>query len=156
MQNEIQRIFTATGHNVVFNNTGGANGGSYNLTVQQAGNPNLISQGIVAPGWTPANLSTGVVSNSGFASTDVLAGAIQSGLSGNSSQQALGRHPENLATGLGRVGAHEAGHYFLQLTDHPNNGVMRAGFNGNQWFSPAYNDTFRFTAQQAQQLARRC
>jgi hypothetical protein len=142
--------------NVVFNNAGAANGGSYNLTVQQPGDPGNISRGVVAPGWTPATRSTGVVTNSGYASTQVLAGAIESGLASNPAQQAMGRHPDNLATGLGRVGAHEAGHYFLQLINHPADGLMRASFSGNQWFSPAYNNTFRFTAAEAQQLSQLC
>ena len=127
------------------------------MTVQQAGNPALISKGIVAPGWTPADRSTGAVEQAGYASTQVLAGAIQAGIpSSNSSLQSIGKHPDNVATGLGRVGAHEAGHYFLQLINHPGQGLMRAGFTGNQWFSSGENATFQFTTDQVRKLSRLC
>ncbi|MGH9932192.1 MAG: RHS repeat-associated core domain-containing protein [Pyrinomonadaceae bacterium] len=156
MQNEIQRIFGAAGQSVVFNNAGAANGGSFNLTVQQAGNPARIAQGTVAPGWTDLNLAGNAVTNNGFASTQVLANAIQSGLTSNPSLQALGRHPDNFAVGLGRVGAHEAGHFFLQMPGHSSDGLMRTGFTGAQWFQAAYNNNFRFTTQQVAQLFRLC
>jgi RHS repeat-associated protein len=156
MQAEITSIYQAAGQSVVFNNPSAATGGSYNLTVQDAGNPDHIKKGIVAPGWTPSNLSTGVVTNSGYASKRVLAGAIESNLSANPAQQAQGRNPINLATGLGRVGAHESGHYFLQLINHSPTGLMQTAFSGNQWFSPTYNNMFRFTAAQAQQLSKLC
>jgi len=156
MQGEIQRIFGVAGQGVVFNNAGAANGGSFNLTIQQAANPRHVARGIVAPGWTDLNTAGTAVTRNGFASTQVLASSIQTGLASNPSLQTMGRHPSNLAIGLGRVGAHEAGHFLLQMLGHSSEGLMRARFGGAQWFSQASNNDFRFTLQQMAQLFRLC
>jgi len=156
MQGEIQRIFGGAGQSVVFNNAGAANGGSFNLTIQQAANPIHVAQGIVAPGWTDLNPSGTAVTSSGFASTQVLAGSIESGLISNPGMQAMGRHPDNLAIGLGRVGAHEASHFFLQMLGHSSGGLMSTSFTGAQWFGAAYKNDFRFSLQQMAQLFRSC
>lgn len=130
LRNEISRIFGTAGQSVAFNNFMAADvaAGSYNLTIQRAGNPSLIQQGIDAPGWTPTNRAIGLPGNAGFASTGVLASVIQSGLTSNAGLQAMGRHPDNLAVGLGRVGSHEAAHFFLAMLGHSSQGLMQASF----------------------------
>jgi hypothetical protein len=42
-----------------------------------------------------------------------------------------------LGVGLARAGAHEVGHYLLQLNGHTSGGIMNATFGGFDWFSGA-------------------
>jgi hypothetical protein len=62
-----------------------------------------------------------------------------------------------LGIGMGRAGAHEAGHYFLQLNGHSASGLMRASFpNGPGWHSPDLSNQFSFTPDQVAKLKKDC
>ncbi len=63
-----------------------------------------------------------------------------------------------LGTALGRAGAHEMGHYFLDQTGHlVAQGLMQQGFSGNTWFLPdPAGALFGFTPDQAAQLQGDC
>lgn len=133
MRLEISRIFRAAGHAVVFNMPRFPDinsDRSYTITIQRSGQ---------TPGWTPVT-RTGFVSNEGFISVDRLRESINS--DPDMAQRALGMAAENFGRALGRVTAHEATHYFLQLREHAKQGLMRFGFGGRQWFSTANNNDF--------------
>ncbi len=74
------------------------------------------------------------------------------------SHRLLGSHPSNFGRALGRVIAHETGHYFLQLlqNQHTSTGLMQTGFSGREWFLESENSTFSFSADQIRKLRERC
>jgi hypothetical protein len=154
-RDEITRIFATGRQNVVFNNPRAANGGSYYLTIQDdppdSNDPEAI-------GSTPYYWRSGVavVRNYGAVSTQRLTPSIKNVPDYPTQQQ--GMHPDNFAIGIGRGGAHEAGHYFLQIgPPHPKGDqVMNAAFTGRAWWSPSYNSTFKFNEEHTQKLALRC
>lgn len=106
--------------------------------------------------WRTLPDGNGGVSDRGYASIDALTASIRE--ESDRIFQQSGQHPDNIAIGLGRVAAHEAGHYFLQILQnkHTGDGLMQTGFSGREWFGPSYRDTFKFSKKQAQQLSKRC
>lgn len=147
MHMEISRIFRAAGHAVVFNMPrfpGIDSERSYSITIQKDGK---------TPGWT---LVIGTyVANRGFISTDRLRESMNS--DPDMAQRALGMAAENFGRALGRVATHESMHYFLQLRDHARTGLMRAGFSGRQWFSPANDADFLLKPRElVERLGLRC
>jgi hypothetical protein len=69
-----------------------------------------------------------------------------------------------LGIGLGRAGAHEIAHDFLQcshggvgaLSDCGTTGLMRPSFSDSAWHTPDTAGNFTFTPEQAAQLQRDC
>ena len=149
MRGEINRIFRAAGHNVVFNQPrfpGVNSNRSYSLNIQSGGR---------TPGSTPGGRDVGYVTNRGSASTERLAESIANG---GSTAAALGRNGTNFGRALGRVGAHESMHYFLQLfqDQHTSSGLMQTGFTGSEWFSTGNNADFLLSQDQVDALTSRC
>jgi|SRR5215469_15204450 len=68
------------------------------------------------------------------------------------------RYP--LATGIafGRAGAHEMGHYLLQMNHYTGQdvGPMATGFRGNEFFSPLTRSMWKFTWPQILKLMQAC
>ena len=65
----------------------------------------------------------------------------------------------NLGIALGRAGAHELGHYFLQMYGHSNSGLMVAspgGGRGQSWHLPDLTGRFAFTGDQVLTLQADC
>ncbi|HXG64506.1 MAG TPA: hypothetical protein VNO70_05325 [Blastocatellia bacterium] len=148
-RDEVRRIFRAAGLDVIFNSAPAAVGSSYTIIIRPEDHPTRSD----APGWTLTQ--AGAVTNVGFVSTRALARIIREG-ENNRGLQLLGARPRNFAVALGRVVAHEAGHYLLQQQSHSERGAMQEGFRGRQWWSRHFKQTWRFTRQQAGQLAQRC
>lgn len=147
-KDEMRRIYAAAGINLVFDSPrhpGINTDSSYTFTIQEAGND---------VGGTFANAGETVIYNYGYGSTENLAASIRSG-----KLPTLGMHNKNFGRALGRVGAHETGHFFLQVGNSyhsSSNTLMQRGFNGEEWWQEAYNSTHKFTAAEAEKIRARC
>jgi RHS repeat-associated protein len=154
MEREITRIFNQAGHQVQFDNPANADR-TYNLNLTNFEPSHLpTALGATSPD------GSGGISNRGAAYLTRIRGSLED--DPNPGMRALGRHNENFGTALGRVAAHEAGHYLLQFrhSDNPRmEGLMRDQFRGDSTLFLRNGDNnrrFEFTAQQAQQLAQLC
>ena len=152
---EIQRIYAAAGHQVVFN-MGGDSTFIFAIQAQSGSNPN-------APGWTPIDRLTGTAGAVGHGSTDVLQAGIEGTIGvGPMPSQAdvmMGRNPVNFGRAMGRVAAHEMGHHLLghrSNNDHTPGTVMQAGFRGASWWNQTFSATWQFNAAQRAVLDSQC
>jgi RHS repeat-associated protein len=150
---EIIRIFRQAGQDVVFNNPSAASGtsrGSFTINLNATNNPTNPG----APGST--RVINGQVQSTGNAYARDLRASIETETT--QAYKALALHPENFAVGLARVGAHEAGHYFLNINTNTahTDGLMREGFTGSTWSLPTSAGSFQFTRLQALLLSLRC
>jgi RHS repeat-associated protein len=141
IQNEIKRIFDLAGLGVNF----AGNSPDYTLVVANAV-PSSIHLDPNAIGFTNTDLATGNATARGT----VYASRLQE------FDPATARSTAFLAIGLGRAGAHEAGHYLLQLLGHTSSGLMQAGFSGSAWHLPDTTGQFAFTPAQMAALQRDC
>lgn len=149
MEREITRIFGRAGHSVAFNDPTGADR-TYNL--------NLTS---LEPSHLPTALGSTRTTASGVDNYGALyLTRVRNSLSqeSNPTLRNLGRHPANYGTALGRVAAHETGHYLLQLKGyHPPSDLMRAQFIGDaRLFLERENASFEFNSFQRRLLNRLC
>jgi RHS repeat-associated protein len=146
MRNEIARIFLASGNSVVFNNPSAANGGSYSTTLLSAdpvGDTLAYTNSVVG----------GPITSSG----GIYIGALRN--PSDTSFGALAGHSANLGRAAGRVGAHEVGHYLLQISksQHTADGLMRAQFRADRTlYQSGSARSFLFSPQQALQLRNSC
>ncbi len=150
VRKEMRRIYAGAGVSLVFNspNHPGINiTSSFNLTIQDAG---------TSVGATRASPGETEIYNDGYASTDRLEESIRGGKNG-----AMGMHAVNFGRALGRVGAHESAHFFLQANNayHASSStLMQRDFNGEEWWadSDRERNTNRFTPSEAAKLRARC
>ena len=148
IRQEIQRIFSAAGQTVSFDNSVKADA---RFTISLTNAPSTADSRVL--GSTGVN-KNGVISSSGVAYVDRIAD-----FSGEPNQglRILGRHPKNQGRAIGRVISHEAGHFLLQLLGHVKSGLLREQFRGDRsLFLPSTADDFLFTDEQARQLSRLC
>jgi hypothetical protein len=152
MEKEIKRIYEQAGHTVVFGNESADRTYSFTLSnLQPAHIPTAL-------GSTSMD-ADGSVSNRGAAYLTRISGALSR--EPNSSLRSLGTHPANFGTALGRVAAHEMGHYLLQIhqSQHTSDGLMRRQFAGDAdlYLRNSFNDqSFQFSPEQAKQLSQLC
>lgn len=151
MQSEISRIFGQAGQGINF---GPATAGpTYHVNI---GN---ISATVLptALGSTRVN-PDGSISSYGAAYPNRVSASLANG---DSISRAMGTHPTNFGTAMGRVVAHETGHYLLQLSNaqHTSGGLMRAQFKGDQNLFRQGGDfdrAFQFSVLQRLALNKLC
>lgn len=147
VQNVIRDIFNAADQDVVFNNAGAANAttGSYSLEFGKGFSKNVASylnkdERNTYVGFSPFDASGRFLGFGGVATRNI--------------ERVLGKGTATTLV-LGRLGAHESGHFFLQLLGHPSSqGLMRV-FD-ETISDPTKDADFRFTAEQAQKLSTLC
>jgi len=146
MKNEIFRIFFASGNFVVFNNPGAADGGSYSTTLLST-DPKGDTLGYTR------SVVGGPILNFG----GIYIGALRNPTETN--YRLFAQHPTNLGRAAGRVGAHEMGHYLLQISqgEHTADGLMRAQFRSDRnLYQSGSAGSFLFSPEQAQRLRDLC
>jgi uncharacterized protein RhaS with RHS repeats len=137
IQNELGRIFSLAGLGINFT----SNSPDYTLVVANAV-PSSMHLDPNAIGFTNTDLATGNPTARGT----VYASRLQE------FDPATARSTAFLAIGLGRAGAHEAGHYLLGLLGHTSSGLMQASFSGSAWHLPDTSGQFAFTPDQVATL----
>jgi len=161
-ENELRRIFEQAGHSVVFGGTGAADR-TYDIDVGLWKNARVRSGNINALGAT--QVGTLVEGNTTSHNVPLAFGSayldrIRTSLAGDRRLGTLAAHPTNYGTALGRVIAHEVGHYLLRLLGHSDDGtLMQERFIGDSNLfrrGRVYNGAFHFTPEQAKQLATLC
>jgi RHS repeat-associated protein len=152
VKKEIKEIFEAAGQQVVFGNPGGASGPrlTYNLTVVSSFPKSVIR--LAGKNRRKLNDFLGITipdrynrpSNTGYVF-----------------EHQLSLHSENgysYPFSIGRVGAHEAGHFFLDIKhgEGLEGGVMADVMNPEALADENADDKFRFTPEQAEKLSNLC
>ena len=151
-QNEITRIFSQAGQTVFFTSSGGGINYYINLAnIADSQMPNAL-------GSTRATFgSTTGVDNYGAAYPN----RIDARNASNAADRTMGMHPVNRGTALGRVIAHESGHYLLQMRNaqHSRSGLMRPQFSRDTslFRRGGNNDTaFHFSDAHREQINALC
>ena len=151
-QNEITRIFSQAGQTVFFTSSGGGINYYINLAnIADSQMPNAL-------GSTRATFgSTTGVDNYGAAYPN----RIDARNAPSAADRTMGMHPVNRGTALGRVIAHESGHYLLQIRNaqHSRSGLMRPQFtrDASLFRRGGNNDSaFHFSDAQREQINALC
>jgi RHS repeat-associated protein len=151
LQAEVSRIFAQAGQTAVF---GASSGISYNMNLTNLDPASLPT----ALGSTRGN-ADGSISNYGATYLTRISQSLAR--DPNVGFRVMAQHPTNFGTAVGRVVAHEVGHYLLQLSNaqHTSSGLMRAQFRGDSSLFRRGGDfdrAFQFSVMQRLALNSLC